>query len=208
MTRKAATIRHFHRTECDAPGFHPDANRTGVCVHSRAQRKVQMKFAQRSIRRKSCGTRSRRYPKSLVPSSLVRAFPQMVQAACYQLVLDRALGSYEMPEGWAIIAAGEVCGWNSHSCRATRVVHGHEPHVERVDQVAPSLVPRPFAPLDGFHVVTSLLLPDLRSITRLSAERLATPLRNLRAIQTNLTSPERTPLCAPAAVYVSSVILK
>jgi hypothetical protein len=33
--------------------------------------------------------------------------PQMVQAACYQLVLDRCIGeSYKLPDGWAIIAAG------------------------------------------------------------------------------------------------------
>jgi hypothetical protein len=30
----------------------------------------------------------------------------MVQASCYQLVLDRKLGEYTLPEGWAIIAAG------------------------------------------------------------------------------------------------------
>jgi len=30
----------------------------------------------------------------------------MVQAACYQLVLDRQLGEYILPEGWTVIAAG------------------------------------------------------------------------------------------------------
>jgi len=30
----------------------------------------------------------------------------MVQASCYQLVLDRKLGDYTLPEGWAIVAAG------------------------------------------------------------------------------------------------------
>ena len=30
----------------------------------------------------------------------------MVQASCYQLVLDRKLGEYTLPEGWAIVAAG------------------------------------------------------------------------------------------------------
>mgnify|MGYP007122133754 FL=1 len=29
-----------------------------------------------------------------------------MQAACYQLVLDRAIGDYRLPDGWAIIAAG------------------------------------------------------------------------------------------------------
>src|SRR2546429_1657446 len=30
----------------------------------------------------------------------------MVQASCYQLVLDRKLGEYTLPDGWAIVAAG------------------------------------------------------------------------------------------------------
>ncbi len=32
--------------------------------------------------------------------------PPLVQAACYQLILDRKLGEYELPEGWTVIAAG------------------------------------------------------------------------------------------------------
>lgn len=32
--------------------------------------------------------------------------PRMVQAACYQLVLDRGLGEYTLPDGWAVVAAG------------------------------------------------------------------------------------------------------
>jgi MoxR-like ATPase len=36
----------------------------------------------------------------------LNAAPQMVQASCYQLVLDRKLGDYTLPVGWAIIAAG------------------------------------------------------------------------------------------------------
>ncbi|VFQ45944.1 AAA family ATPase [Desulfoluna butyratoxydans] len=36
----------------------------------------------------------------------LNAAPPLVQAACYQLVLDRRLGEYTLPEGWAIIAAG------------------------------------------------------------------------------------------------------
>jgi hypothetical protein len=30
----------------------------------------------------------------------------MTQAACYQLVLDRALGDYRLPDGWSVLAAG------------------------------------------------------------------------------------------------------
>jgi MoxR-like ATPase len=36
----------------------------------------------------------------------LNAAPPMVQASCYQLVLDRKLGEYTLPEGWSIIAAG------------------------------------------------------------------------------------------------------
>lgn len=32
--------------------------------------------------------------------------PQMTQAGCYQLVLDRRLGEYKLPDGWVVIAAG------------------------------------------------------------------------------------------------------
>jgi hypothetical protein len=36
----------------------------------------------------------------------LNAAPAMVQASLYQLVLDRRLGEYRLPDGWAIIAAG------------------------------------------------------------------------------------------------------
>jgi len=44
----------------------------------------------------------------------LNAAPAMVHASCYQLVLDRKLGEYTLPEGWAIVAAG-----NRDSDRAT-----------------------------------------------------------------------------------------
>ena len=36
----------------------------------------------------------------------LNAAPPLVQASCYQLVLDRRLGEYELPRGWTVIAAG------------------------------------------------------------------------------------------------------
>ena len=36
----------------------------------------------------------------------LNAAPQAVQTACYQLVLDRCLGDYRLPDGWAVLAAG------------------------------------------------------------------------------------------------------
>lgn len=36
----------------------------------------------------------------------LNAAPPLTQAACYQLVLDRRLGEYTLPDGWTVIAAG------------------------------------------------------------------------------------------------------
>lgn len=36
----------------------------------------------------------------------LNAAPPLVQAACYQLVLDRKVGEYELPDGWTVVAAG------------------------------------------------------------------------------------------------------
>ncbi len=36
----------------------------------------------------------------------LNAAPPLVQAACYQLVLDRCVGEYVLPDGWTVIAAG------------------------------------------------------------------------------------------------------
>ncbi|BCS88114.1 AAA family ATPase [Pseudodesulfovibrio sediminis] len=36
----------------------------------------------------------------------LNAAPPLVQAACYQLVLDRKVGEYTLPKGWTVIAAG------------------------------------------------------------------------------------------------------
>ena len=54
--------------------------------------------------------------------------PQSVQAAAYQLILNRKLGNYTMPDGWAIIAAGNRAGDRSvvnaqPAALANRFVH-------------------------------------------------------------------------------------
>lgn len=36
----------------------------------------------------------------------LNAAPPLVQAACYQLVLDRKVGEYRLPDGWTVVAAG------------------------------------------------------------------------------------------------------
>ncbi len=38
----------------------------------------------------------------------INSAPPSVQAAAYQLVLDRKVGDYELPSGWAIVAAGNL----------------------------------------------------------------------------------------------------
>jgi hypothetical protein len=40
----------------------------------------------------------------------INSAPPTVSAAAYQLILDRRLGAYEVPEGWAIFAAGNRQG--------------------------------------------------------------------------------------------------
>ena len=38
----------------------------------------------------------------------LNAAPPLVQAACYQLILDRRVGQYRLPDGWAVVAAGTI----------------------------------------------------------------------------------------------------
>lgn len=54
--------------------------------------------------------------------------PQSVQGAAYQLVLNRKIGEYELPEGWSVMAAGNRAGDRSivhtmPSALANRFVH-------------------------------------------------------------------------------------
>lgn len=54
--------------------------------------------------------------------------PPSVQASAYQLILDRKVGEYELPEGWAIVAAGNREGdrgvtYRMPSPLANRLVH-------------------------------------------------------------------------------------
>lgn len=44
--------------------------------------------------------------------------PQLVQNACFQLVLDRKLGEYRLPDGWAVVAA---CNRESDGGGVTRM---------------------------------------------------------------------------------------
>lgn len=58
----------------------------------------------------------------------INAAPQSVQAAAYQLVLNRKIGEYELPAGWSVIAAGNRAGDRSvvhamPAALANRFVH-------------------------------------------------------------------------------------
>ncbi len=44
--------------------------------------------------------------KGIVFLDELNAAPPLVQAACYQLVLDRCIGEYTLPSGWTVVAAG------------------------------------------------------------------------------------------------------
>jgi hypothetical protein len=49
-------------------------------------------------------------PEGIMFLDEITSAPPSVSAAAYQLILDRKLGEYEVPEGWAIIAAGNRQG--------------------------------------------------------------------------------------------------
>ncbi len=49
-------------------------------------------------------------PKGILFLDEITSVPPSVSAAAYQLILDRRLGAYEVPEGWAIFAAGNRQG--------------------------------------------------------------------------------------------------
>ena len=49
-------------------------------------------------------------PEGILFLDEITSAPPSVSAAAYQLILDRRLGEYEVPEGWAIFAAGNRQG--------------------------------------------------------------------------------------------------
>ena len=49
-------------------------------------------------------------PSGILFLDEITSAPPSVSAAAYQLILDRRLGNYEVPEGWAIFAAGNRQG--------------------------------------------------------------------------------------------------
>lgn len=54
--------------------------------------------------------RQRHGPQGILFLDEITSAPPSVSAAAYQLILDRRLGEYAVPEGWAIVAAGNRQG--------------------------------------------------------------------------------------------------
>ena len=60
----------------------------------------------------------------------LNAAPAMVQASLYQLVLDRKLGEYKLPDGWAIIAAGNREGDRAVTTRMPTPLRNRFVHID------------------------------------------------------------------------------
>jgi MoxR-like ATPase len=106
--------------------------------------------------------------------------PQMVQAACYQLVLDRKLGEYVLPEGWVVVAAGNPA--------SERGVHFAMPRPLRNRFVHLDLEPD----LDDWSkwAVKAQVRPEIIAFLRFKPELLHTQ-------QTQHRTPMRGPLRVP-----------
>ena len=60
----------------------------------------------------------------------LNAAPPLVQAACYQLVLDRRIGEYVLPDGWVVVAAGNREGDRSVTHRMPTALSNRMVHLE------------------------------------------------------------------------------
>ncbi len=96
----------------------------------------------------------------------LNAAPPLVQAACYQLILDRRLGEYALPDGWSVVAAGNreqdrAVTHRMPSALANRMVHlDFEPHLEDWLAWAENAAIRP--EVTAFVRFRPALLPRLR----------------------------------------------
>jgi hypothetical protein len=60
----------------------------------------------------------------------LNAAPASVQAACFQLILDRRLGEYVMPKGWRIVAAGNRQGDRAAAQRMPSALANRFAHID------------------------------------------------------------------------------
>tara|TARA_R110000803_G_scaffold79057_3_gene144489 strand:- start:19691 stop:20689 length:999 start_codon:yes stop_codon:yes gene_type:complete len=59
--------------------------------------------------------------------------PQANQAAAYQLILDRKLGDYELPEGWVVFGAGNLASHRAISVRMSSALANRFGHFEELE---------------------------------------------------------------------------
>ena len=59
----------------------------------------------------------------------LNAAPPLVQTACYQLILDRRIGEYQLPDGWRVLAAGNREDDRAASCRMPTALANRMTHI-------------------------------------------------------------------------------
>ena len=137
----------IHLTEQKRPAFiwgPPGAGKSDIVGEVAEHRKVELRDVRLSLMDPTdlkglplIGTKNVKWvPPDFLPTKgkgilfldeLVSA-PQSVQAASYQLILNRKIGDYELPEGWSVLAAGNRAGDRAvvhtmPSALANRFVH-------------------------------------------------------------------------------------
>ncbi len=60
----------------------------------------------------------------------INAAPPLVQASCYQLILDRRIGEYILPEGWFVVAAGNRNSDRAVTNRISSALANRFTHIE------------------------------------------------------------------------------
>ena len=86
----------------------------------------------------------------------LNAAPPLVQAACYQLILDRRIGEYRLPDGWCVLAAGNREGDRAVSCRMPTALANRMTHISVVPDIDDWLL---WAETADIH-------PDIRAFLR------------------------------------------
>lgn len=73
---------------------------------------------------------TKKMPPGVLFLDEINAAPPLVQASLYQLVLDRRVGEYVLPDGWSIIAAGNRQGDRAVTFRMSSALSNRFIHLE------------------------------------------------------------------------------
>lgn len=65
----------------------------------------------------------------------INAAPPAIQASAYQLILDKKVGTYELPKGWVVIAAGNRVSDRSVAYRLPTALANRFTHLEIVPRI-------------------------------------------------------------------------